>query len=78
MTHAQPDGAVGHRDYHYCLDAHDDDAIIVFQRYVDATAAEAFLGDPAYQRYLAESSHLLAGPPTVTSALPYWSKATPE
>ncbi len=66
----------GHSDYHYCFDADDDDAIVVFQRYVDAAAAAAFLEDPSYQRYLVESQHLLAGPPTVTTAVPHWTKTT--
>lgn len=66
----------GHTDYHYCFEADDADAIIVFQRYIDAAAAEAFRAEPSYQRYLAESQHLLAGQPTVTMALPYWTKKT--
>ncbi len=67
-------GNDGHTDYHYCFDAGDADAIVVFQRYVDSAAARAFLEEPSYQRYLAESQHLLAGPPTVTTASPYWSR----
>ncbi len=67
-------GNDGHTDYHYCFDADDADAIVVFQRYVDSAAAEAFLEEPAYLRYLAESKQLLAGPPTVTTALPRWTR----
>lgn len=69
-------GNDGHTDYHYCFEADDPDAVIVFQRYVDPAAAEAFLEEPSYQRYLAESLPLLAGPPTVITGLPYWTKAT--
>ncbi len=67
-------GNDGHADYHYCFDAQDEDAIVVFQQYVDAAAAAAFLQHPSYERYLAESEHLLAGPPTVTTAVPHWSR----
>ncbi len=35
-------GNDGHTDYHYCLEADDADAIVVFQRYVDSAAAKPF------------------------------------
>ena len=66
----------GHTDYHYCFDADDPDAIVVFQRYVNQAAAQEFLGHPAYRAYLAESRDLLAEEPVITTGLPQWTRTS--
>lgn len=64
-----------HEAYVYTTVDDDPDALAVFQQYRDAAAAAAFLHDPRYLQYLAESKHLLAGPPEVSACTPLWSKA---
>lgn len=63
----------GHERYFYCY-SEDPDQIVVYQQYVDADAAAAFLQNPAYVAYLAEVESLLEGPPQVIRAIPRWSK----
>lgn len=64
----------GHEAYVYTEVADDPDAIMVYQQYVSAEAAAAFLQDPTYLAYLSASEHLLAGPPTLTVVAPRWAK----
>lgn len=63
-----------HEAYAYCDDDADPDTIRVYQRYVDAAAARAFLATPAYAAYVAEVTPLLAGPPEVFRCTPTWVK----
>lgn len=65
----------GHRAYVLFASHADPDILIVFQEYCDAAAAQDFLGNPDYLRYLEESSGLLSGPPEVEAVEPLWSKA---
>ncbi len=76
-THMAPAvaGNSGHLDYFYGLADHDPDTLLVFQRYSDRLAAEAFLAHPSYAVYLAEVERLLAGPPIVRSAAIGWAKS---
>lgn len=64
----------GHEHYRYCFSDDDPDVIVVFQQYVDAEAAAAFLATPAYRAYLAEVEPLLSGPPELVRATPRWQK----
>ena len=64
----------GHQTYVICASHADPDVLLVFQQYRDATAAQAFLGNPAYLAYLRESGELLTGPPEVEAVEPLWSK----
>ena len=64
----------GHRAYVLCASYVDPDVMVVFQHYRDAAAAQEFLGNPAYLRYLEESGDLLGGPPEVEAVEPLWSK----
>lgn len=65
----------GHRAYVLCASHADPDELLIFQEYRDAAAAQEFLGNPHYLRYLEESSGLLSGPPEVEAVEPLWSKA---
>ncbi|MFN3601134.1 MAG: putative quinol monooxygenase [Dietzia sp.] len=65
----------GHRAYVFCASHADPDVLVVFQQYRDASAAQEFLGNPAYLAYLEESGHLLTGPPEVEAVETLWSKA---
>ena len=65
----------GHRAYVLCASLADPDVLVVFQEYRDAAAAQQFLADPAYLRYLAEARELLSGPPEVEPVEHLWSKA---
>ncbi|GAA3517538.1 putative quinol monooxygenase [Dietzia aurantiaca] len=64
----------GHVAYVLCASYSDPDELLIFQHYRDAAAAQQFLGNPAYLRYLEESRHLLSGPPEVEPVEPLWSK----
>ncbi len=64
-----------HEAYVYTTVDDDPDSLAVFQQYRDAAAAAAFLRDPGYLQYLAESEHLLAGPPEILTCTPQWSKS---
>lgn len=64
----------GHVAYVLCASYADPDELLIFQHYRDAAAAQQFLGNPAYLRYLEESRELLAGPPEVEPVEPLWSK----
>ncbi len=64
----------GHVAYVLCSSYSDPDEVLIFQHYRDAAAAQEFLGNPAYLRYLEESRDLLAGPPEVEPVEPLWSK----
>lgn len=64
----------GHRAYVLCASYVDPDVMVVFQHYRDAAAAQEFLGNPAYLRYLEEAGDLLSGPPEVEAVEPLWSK----
>ena len=66
----------GHVDYVLCASYSDPDELLIFQHYRDAGAAQQFLGNPAYLRYLEESRHLLTGPPEVEPVEPLWSKGS--
>lgn len=70
-------GHDGHLAYVLCASEVDPDVMVVFQHYRDAAAAQEFLGNAAYLRYLAESSPLLSGPPVVEAVEPLWSKVVP-
>lgn len=65
----------GHLAYVMCASHADPDVLLVFQEYRDAAAAQQFLGNPDYLRYLEESRGLLSGPPEVEAVEPLWSKA---
>ena len=69
------DGNDGHEAYVLCASHADPDVLVVYQQYRDAAAAQAFLGDPSYLAYLADSRQLIAGPPEVEPVEPLWSKA---
>ncbi len=64
----------GHQAYVYTEVADDPDAVMVYQQYVDADEAAAFLRDAAYLAYLDASEHLLAAEPAVTVVRPRWTK----
>ena len=64
----------GHRAYVLCASQADPDVLMVFQQYRDAAAAQEFLADPGYLRYLEESRDLLSGPPEAEAVEPLWSK----
>ncbi|MBO3662271.1 putative quinol monooxygenase [Microbacterium stercoris] len=64
----------GHEAYVYTTVAGDPEALMVFQQYASREEAAAFLTTEPYLAYLAESEHLLAGPPTMVTATPVWSK----
>lgn len=65
----------GHHAYVLCASHADPDVLMVFQQFRDAAAAQEFLGNPAYLRYLEESRDLLSGPPEAEAVEPLWSKA---
>ncbi len=59
----------------FCASHADPDALVVFQHFPDAAAAQEFRGDPAYPACLEESGELLSGPPEVEAVEPLWSEA---
>ena len=63
-----------HEHYHYFFADDDPDVIVVYQQYIDRSAAESFLTTPAYRAYLEEVQTLLKGPPHVVRAIPRWQK----
>jgi quinol monooxygenase YgiN len=63
-----------HLAYFYCEDPSDPDAIVAFQQYRTAQAAQDFLRTPAYLAYLQEVEPLLSGPPQVVTLRPVWVK----
>ncbi len=65
----------GHVAYRYTFDEDAPDAVVAIQEYASDDDAAAFLRDPAYLAYLAESEPLLARPPVVRRLRPVWSKA---
>lgn len=67
-------GNDGHVAYVLCASYSDPDEVLIFQHYRDAAAAQEFLGNPSYLRYLEESRELLSGPPEVEPVEPLWSK----
>lgn len=74
--HLQPAIAAnpGHLAYAYCFDDEDADVIRVFQCYVDADAAVAFLRTDAYRDYLEAVGPLLVGEPTLHRATAVWRR----
>lgn len=63
-----------HEAYVYTSVDDDPDALMVFQQYRSRADAAAFLSTEPYRAYLADSEHLLAGPPQVVGTTPLWSK----
>jgi len=64
----------GHELYRYCFAEDSPDVIVVYQQYVDADAAAAFLETPPYLAYLREVEPLLEGPPEAVRAVVRWQK----
>ena len=61
----------------WAADEADDDRFLLFEIYADRAAAEANAKASWFMDYMAEAGPLLAGVPTMTSAVPRWAKGVP-